>query len=223
MKKYEVISFDMFQTLVDVNQKKTDIWKAIFGAEYTKEKEEVALNSFYRHLMPSYEQAVAPFQTMEEMYMECSRRIIEDTGFAADPKQMAYQIMFYHGYAPFYEETFEVLKELRENYRIVLSTDSNQLMVAPLLKQIEVEEAFISDDMRCYKGERSGKFFQILLSKLRIAPEKVLHIGDSMADVMGARMAGIDSCWINRDTKVWKGKVEPTYQITSLRDVLDLL
>lgn len=223
MKKYEVISFDMFQTLVDVNQKKTDIWKAIFGAEYTKDKEEVALNSFYRHLMPSYEQVVAPFQTMEQMYMECSRRIIEETGFAADPKQMAYQIMYYHGYAPFYEEVFEVLKELREDYRIVLSSDSNQLMVAPLLKQIEVEEAFISDDMRCYKGESSGKFFQILLSKLGVAPEKVLHIGDSMADVTGAKKANIDSCWINRDLKKWKGKVKPTYEITSLREVLDLL
>jgi hypothetical protein len=36
--KYQVISFDMFQTLVDVDSRKDEVLKAIFGDSYEAER-----------------------------------------------------------------------------------------------------------------------------------------------------------------------------------------
>ena len=38
--KYKVISFDMFQTLVDVNARKHDVWSNILKDDFTEEKGE---------------------------------------------------------------------------------------------------------------------------------------------------------------------------------------
>jgi 2-haloacid dehalogenase len=62
------------------------------------------------------------------------------------------------------------------------------------------------------------------LSVLKCQPGEVLHVGDSQrADVVGAKRAGMLAAWLNRRShKLRPGIPIPDYEITNLRDLLDL-
>lgn len=52
--------------------------------------------------------------------------------------------------------------------------------------------------------------FQHTAEALRLAPQRILHIGDDPeADVQGARAAGFRSCWINRGDRAWPRELPP--------------
>lgn len=223
MKKYKVISFDMFQTLVNVDERVPEIWKGVLGDEYTKEKGEIGARAIISNLSSAYERSIHPFLNMEEMFIECARNAIEQMGDKTIPEKIAYHLMYQHGYAPFYEDALSTIKKLGQEYTVIISSDSSHLMVNPLLAKCKVEKAFISDDMCCYKGDESGKFFRSVLAQLKISPDQIIHIGDSSVDIIGAHAAGIDSCWINRNHKEWKESITPDYIIYNLNDIFDII
>ena len=56
---------------------------------------------------------------------------------------------------------------------------------------------FTSEDARAYKPRR--ELFELALKKTGLAPEEVIHIGDSISsDVKGASELGINTLWLNR-------------------------
>lgn len=215
---YKIISFDIFQTLVDVNQRIPEIWRGVLKGGYTDEKAAQGANAILTALPAAYENAVQSeqFETMSEMYIECASKAVKHLSFQASPADVAYHLMFQHSKAPFYREVLNCIRKIREKYPIILSSDSNHLMVDGLIDKIDCEKAFISDDLKCYKGDKNGKFFRIVLNHLQIPPEEILHIGDSPADVLGARKAGIASCWLNRNNRQWGHTVQPDFIIRDL-------
>lgn len=223
MGKYEIISFDMFQTLVDVNKRIPDIWKGILKEKYTKEKGIAGANAVLENLSTAYKHSLRPFHDMKEMFTDCARNAIPQIGYPVAPEDIAYHLMYQHGYAPFFEDTLPVLKKLRNDYRLILSSDSSHLMVDPLLQILKFEKAFISDDLECYKGDLNGRFFHIILSQLKMDASKILHIGDSSADFIGAHAAGIDCCFINRDHRTLHSSTKPDYEIYDLGELMDIL
>ena len=66
------------------------------------------------------------------------------------------------------------------------------------------------------------RFFQAACEALRLPPSDLLCIGDSpVADVMGARGAGIDSCWYAPSGASWPGPAEgPDCIIRSLKEIM---
>lgn len=67
------------------------------------------------------------------------------------------------------------------------------------------------------------EIFEAALDELNVAPEEVLHVGDSLgADIEGATRAGIRSVWITRRVKDPEAKLEahegaaPDYEIDDL-------
>ena len=58
-----------------------------------------------------------------------------------------------------------------------------------------------------------------------MAPADVLHIGDDpLMDVVGARRAGMPSCWINRRKERWPaGLPRPDLEFATLAGLADWL
>lgn len=224
MGAYQVVSLDMFQTLVDVNKRIPQIWQGVLGSHYTEELAAAGAGAISSCFPPAYGQAIDfGFLTMEEVYNLCSEGVVKQMGLMLNAAEVSYHIMLQHGYTPFYEDVFRTLDKIRRYYRIIISSDSNHLMVDPLLKSLDYEAAFISDDIKFYKGDKEGNFFKRVLSELDIAPDKILHIGDSYADIAGAQKAGIAACWINREDKLWNYSIRPDYIIHSLDQLTDIL
>lgn len=224
--KFKVISFDIFQTLVDVNRRIPEIWKGILKDQYTDEKAAQGANAILSVLPNVYENSVHSehFMTMEEVFQACAKKAVEILDFKVSPSAVAYNLMYQHAKAPFYPEVLDCICKIHNKYKIVLSSDSNHLMVDDLIEKINYDMAFLSDDLKCYKGSKNGDFFKSVLNRLNITPEEVLHIGDSAADVWGSHNAGIISCWINRNGCRWNtAEVKPDMTIHSFNDLESII
>ncbi len=65
--------------------------------------------------------------------------------------------------------------------------------------------------------------FQLAIQRLNYRPEEILYVGDNLhADVEGSMGVGILSAWINRNKKVLPSGVVPSYEISSLIDLLKI-
>lgn len=67
--------------------------------------------------------------------------------------------------------------------------------------------------------------FHATCARLGVAPHEVLHIGDDpLLDVVGARRAGLRSCWINRRREAWPaGLPRPDLEFATLGGLADWL
>ncbi len=65
------------------------------------------------------------------------------------------------------------------------------------------------------------RMFAALAERAGVAPADILHVGDDpFADVDGARRAGVQAVWINRDGRPWPAQLEPPARtITSLEEI----
>lgn len=68
-----------------------------------------------------------------------------------------------------------------------------------------------------------ARIFHALLAKAGVSAADVLHIGDDpVADVTGARRAGMHAVWLNRDGRGWPAHLEPPARtIAGLAELLD--
>lgn len=126
-----------------------------------------------------------------------------------------------------YEETFEVLDELKGRYRLLLLTNGSpdlqqeKLDGAPELVPY-FDEIVISGQFG--EGKPSPKLFAFALDRLGIGPEEGVMVGDKLTtDIKGANGIGMTSVWINRHGAVRSGEIVPAHEIASLRELPGLL
>ena len=125
-----------------------------------------------------------------------------------------------------YEDTYEVLDKLKEQYRLLLLTNgSPDLQNTKLTISSDLvpyfEKIVVSGDFG--KGKPDPTIFEFALKQMSLDKDEVIMVGDNlMTDVLGANRSGIKSVWINRDKKEIN-EVKPTYEITHLSELFRLL
>lgn len=126
-----------------------------------------------------------------------------------------------------YVDTLSVLDELKGKYQMLLLTNGS-----PELQNIKLA---ISPEIPPYfdhivisggfgKGKPDPAIFEHALELLDVAREEALMVGDNLhTDILGANRTGIPSVWINRKGMEKPQDIEPTYEITSLSELEDIL
>ncbi|APH04795.1 HAD family hydrolase [Bacillus weihaiensis] len=125
-----------------------------------------------------------------------------------------------------YEESFSVLDELKESYRLLLLTNGSPDLqntklditpeLVPYFEQIIISGAF-------GRGKPDPTIFEHALEKMNLSKDEVIMVGDNlMTDILGASRVGIKSVWINRHHKE-RNEVEPTYEISHLTELFPIL
>lgn len=223
--QYKIISFDIFQTLVDVNKRIPQIWKAVLNSDYSDDKAYLGAKTILKYYPSVYRKAIISnhFINMEDIFLECSKKALDEIAFVTTPEKIVDFLMQEHSKAPFYDEVLPYLKRISKKHKIVLSSDSNHIMVDNIIKQVPCEEVFISEDLCCYKEDSQGRFFHKVLERLKINPSDIIHIGDSAADIIGADKAGIATCWLNRGDCIWNNRVQPNHMINDLNGLSDII
>ena len=130
--------------------------------------------------------------------------------------------------SPFiYEETFAVLDQLKEQYKLVLITNGS-----PSLQQTKLE---ITPEIAPYfehiiisggfgVGKPNRTIFDHALSLSGVQPAEALMVGDNlMTDILGASYVGIPSVWINRDNHEPHEEIKATYEIKNLEELFSIL
>lgn len=127
-----------------------------------------------------------------------------------------------------YEDTFEVLDKLIEKgYRLLLLTNG-----APTL---QIEKLDITKELVPYfehivisgnygRGKPDPTIFEHALSLMELSKEEAIMVGDNLkTDILGSNRIGMKNVWINRENNEKIDGIEPTYEVSSLTELFELI
>ncbi|MBM7646213.1 putative hydrolase of the HAD superfamily [Scopulibacillus daqui] len=126
-----------------------------------------------------------------------------------------------------YPDTLDVLRHLKEEYRLVLITNGaptlqNQKLTSAHELPPFFEKIVISGDFG--KGKPDPALFEYVLSETGLNHKEAVMVGDNLnADIKGANAVGMKSIWINHHGAAAPGDNQPTYEVKRLKDVLSIL
>ncbi len=103
-----------------------------------------------------------------------------------------------------YEETREMLEELKKKYRLILVSNTDNISVSRVLEKFKLEtffeRKFLSFELGKLKTDRS--FFDFILDECKLAIEDCVMIGDSLpSDIMPAKKIGMKAVLVDRKNK----------------------
>ena len=150
-------------------------------------------------------------------------------GFEGDPSEAnRLYLDFLVEFASLIPGAKELLAELSsKGYRLVIITNGLKEVQKPRIEKIKLTHFFdsiiVSDEIGIAKPNPA--FFKIAADSINHpAKEKVLVIGDSLSsDIKGGNNYGYDTCWYNPKGKENKTDAIPTYEISTLEDLMPLL
>lgn len=200
-KQYKVISFDMFLTLVDVNDQIPEIWNAVLPTPCSYEQALFYSNEMlieYATIMKD-EMMKPNFISMKNIFQVCATSMVQRTKLSISPSSIVDSMFRAHRNAPLYEDVTEIFDYLAARYKIIISSDSDVKMCNCELKKLDIAKVYTSEDLQIYKNNPHRKFFEPILQELNISPDEIVHIGDSYSDFTAASNSGIDFIWLNRE------------------------
>ena len=224
MKRYNALFFDLDDTLLDTTGDELRTIEKVFGdygIPYSSDVAELYKNGTDWQTYTLGELSVkAEFtnkfdQLLDLLLIKENRQEMLDDYFETFGKT--------HKVIPSAVKVLSRLKEL--GYKIYLTANGYSDIQRKRLKLAKLERffdgVFVSEDFDLRKPSKA--YFDYVFGRI---PEsnrsKVLVIGDAQStDILGAKNAGLDSCWFNPLRRT--PKYNSTYEIDNMNDLLSLL
>jgi putative hydrolase of the HAD superfamily len=213
----------MFQTLVNVRPRVPAIWREILQEHYTPQLRKDCMRLVEQKIVAAYyaiTSQVTEFRDLKTLYRPYFKEIKEELQLDFDAGAAARSFLFGHGFSRPFADTGLFFGQWNGRAPLCLVSDTDDDMIQPLLRKYSFDAVFTSESMRSYKGDPRGMIFKAVLEHYGLAPERVLHVGDSISDIQGAKSLGIRACWINRQRGQWRYAVKPDFVIRKLTDLL---
>lgn len=200
IEKYEIVTFDIFDTLIKRDVlRPTDVFE-IVQMIYKKRYQE---NIDFRHIRIEAEKIARENSKYDEVTLD---EIYEGIDVPAKEK---YKLLEMETESRVLHQNY-VIKKLFDRcveYGKEVYIISDMYLPRSFLDEVLHREGYtgykdiiLSADYR--KTKRSGELYSVFLEKYKIKPEKVIHIGDSWyADYIGAKRVGINAIHIRRLVK----------------------
>lgn len=221
---FQVISLDMFQTLVNVNSRLNQIWGAILAEQFRPEKaggHSTALQTrFMEEWTRSKESEV--FLLLRDIYGRSFELLFREYGLACSHQEAAEILFREHRLAHLYADTPEFLVTVARRYQLCITSDADDAMMPDFYRSYGAR-LFTSEQCLSYKNDRGNKIFKDLIRYYQVPPGDILHIGDSKSDVLGAKREGIAACWLNRTGQTWEHEQKPDYKVGSFAELAGIL
>ncbi|WP_055107973.1 HAD family hydrolase [Paenibacillus ihumii] len=126
-----------------------------------------------------------------------------------------------------YEETFEVLQELKGKVKLLLLTNGCPALqqeklngvpeLAPFFDEIIISGAF-------GKGKPDSAIFRHALERLGVEANEAIMVGDKLTtDIIGSLGVGMKAVWINRVGHERSDEIIPDYEIKHLSELHDII
>ena len=119
----------------------------------------------------------------------------------------------------FFDDVRPALERLRARYRLFALSNGNAD-----LERCGIGELFDGHVSAIVAGaaKPDARIFQTLRDMTGVAASEILHVGDDpITDVVGARQAGMQTAWLNRDARSWPVALAPPERtISTLAEIL---
>lgn len=227
MKKYNILLFDLDDTILDFTKGEKSALAALFE-DMKVESVQDFMNDYAvinKSLWNDMEDG-----KIERDYILNNRfyMLFKKHGAEVDGKEIEKKYRYYldlqHEYIDGAEE---ILKDLCRDCRVYLITNGVSATQFKRIKDSKLEgsfkEVFVSEDIGYQKPAK--EFFEAAIKKIPdFELKKALVIGDSLtADIKGGISAGIDTCWFNPNKIKNFTDIKPDYEISSLREIYNVL
>ena len=224
----KVVFFDFFNTLgcwsINIGQTANEV-ASQFDLKVNWDNFGAALGGLYNAPLPE-DVTADPADGIRSRYRGFAEAIFGECHEAAAEAIMRVDHAYFAPQnAKLFEETIEVLEELRQRgYRlaVISNWDTSLKEVFRLLKIDQYFEAVIeSHSPKIMAIKPDSRIFHIACEAMCVDPTEAVHIGDTFdADIEGASGAGIRALFVDR-----KGKKPGVWNetISDLRGVLELI
>lgn len=225
MGRFDVISLDMFQTLVNVESRTNEVWRPILREGFSEAAAAHCAGELLEHFFRNWRASTeaGEFQLMKKVYQSSFEDHFRLRKLDYDSEAAVGLLFRGHRDSAFYEETAEFLQQITRAYRVYIVSDADDAMIPSFCREYPLT-LYTSECFKSYKNDRQNAMFRQLLENSGVPPERVIHIGDSPSDVLGAARVGIAACWLNRNGRVWPHEdKKPDYEIRRLDEAYAIL
>ncbi|MCP3968238.1 MAG: HAD family hydrolase [Lentisphaerae bacterium] len=164
------------------------------------------------------------FNDIEQIFLKSVNSVIYKYKLKIKAKDIVFNLIKEHSKAPLYNDTLFFLERITKKYSVIISSDACEKMVKRITEKMPgIRKVYLSDNLKCYKGDKSGKFFQAIMKDFTISENEILHIGDSYGEIDITNKLKIKNCLVIRDKKRANYSLNSSYTVTSLTEVLEIL
>ena len=226
--RYEILLLDLDNTILDFSAAEAMAYGRAL-ADHGIEKTQDLLDRYHAINILWWEKMERGEAARDEILVDRHRQLFRELGLDVDP--VAFEADYRrwlgvgHWFLPGAEEMLAYLKG--RGYRLFLASNGMASTQYSRLESAGIgplfEALFISEHIGAHKPEPA--YFRYCFSHISgFTPEKTLMIGDSLSsDILGGIRAGIDTLWVNLRGQVAPPDRRPTYEISDLRQIRQLL
>ncbi len=226
MKKFDVLIFDLDNTLINFSESETiALPEALKHYGVTVSEEEIKeYQKISRQCWIDMEKGIYSKDQCVVLRFERSLRYLGIKGI--NPKELNEKYLDSLSiHVPLMAGTDEVLSKLKDNYLLVMMTNGIKRVQEAKIKKSGLDKYFdcviISDDVGYNKPDI--RIYEYMENKIgKHDKDKILMIGDSVgSDIEGGINFGIKTCFFNPKGNECELKVD--YEVKSMKEILDIV
>ena len=226
--KYEILLFDADNTILDFDMAEAKALERAF-AEMGLEYSQTVLDTYRKHNLIQWHLFEQGKQSKAEVLVNRYVDTFKELGLplekATQTGDLYEEYLLYGFYVLPHAE--EVLAELQKTCKLYLVSNGVLRIQNSRMKGSGLDKYFIArfvSEEVGYPKPQVEYFNHCFMHIEGFNKCKTLIIGDSLtSDIQGGVNAGIDTCWFNPWHNVNNSGISPTYEITDLRQLLQLV
>lgn len=146
-----------------------------------------------------------------------------DVGIAVDAAEIDGIISSLKTMGP-HPEVPDVLRRLRERYKLAIITNSDNDLIAPTVEQIGVPFDYVITAEQAQSYKPSRELFDYAHRHMGVAPDETVHVAMGMyTDMKVCHELGLRAIWVNRRDEVGNADWLPYTEVSDLKEAGNLL
>lgn len=192
---FEILSFDCYGTLIDWENGIIPVLKNLVANHQLNINEQQLLEMFAKF---EAEAEAGEYIKYREVLKQVVQKIGEEVNFQPTDSELNSLANSIKNWQPF-PDTITALQTLKQKYRLAIISNIDDDLFADTAKHLEVEFDFVITAQQIQSYKPSQNNFEAAIKKMAIAPEKLLHIAQSIYhDIVPAKAMGLSAIWVNR-------------------------
>jgi 2-haloacid dehalogenase len=205
--RFTTISFDCYGTLIDWESGILATLRSLFD-RHQKTLSDEAILELYGEFEADAE--LGSYESYRIVLESVVRRFGKRLGFQPAPDELRLLHESVSSWLPF-PDTGAALARLQQQYKLAVISNIDDDLMAETRKHLAIEFDFVITAQQAQSYKPSLRTFQVALERMELAPERLLHAGQSVYhDIVPAHSLGIASVWVNRKSaRAGIGAVRP--------------